>query len=122
MKQALLALMLCAGAMAGQDAPPPGPKPLAANATREQKDLRRRFNSVAARATANFASADSIEDSLRLYGVTLHPQLISLRVKIDATLRDAQALMDRGEVTDANEALDRAMGLLDRFAQRLGGD
>ena len=117
----LVTALLAGLTLLAQNAPPV-PKPLPANATKEQKEVRRRFNSVAARATANFVSADSIEESLRQWGVTLHPQLISLRVRIEASLREAQAAMDQGDLTTTKEALDHAMGFLDRFAQRLGGD
>ncbi len=113
-------LMAPAG-MSGQE-PVPVPKPFSASATKEQKEALRRFNSVSARATANFASADSIDASLRQWGVTLHPQLISLRVRIEGALREAQGALDRGSVSEANEAMDRATGYLNQFAQRLGGD
>ena len=100
----------------------PVPKPLPASASKEQKEAVRRYNSVSARATANFASANSIEASLHQWGVTLHPQLISLRIRIQASLKEAQSDLDHGDISEANAAMDRAMGFLDQFAQRLGGD
>jgi hypothetical protein len=117
----LITALLAGMTLVAQDAVPV-PKPLPASATKEHKIAERRFNSVSARATANFASADSIEASLQQYGVTLHPQLISLRIRIEASLKEAQSALDHGQITAANEAMDRAMGFLDRFAQRLGGD
>jgi hypothetical protein len=119
----LITALLAGMTLMAQDAPAPvpAPKPLPANPTKEQKEAWRKFNSVSARATANFASADSIEANLRQYGITLHPQLISLRVRIEAALREAQGDLDHGELNDAKAAMDRANGFLDQFAQRLGG-
>jgi hypothetical protein len=123
MKLLITALFACL-TLAAQD-PVPVPKPASAakaNPSKEEKEALRRFNSVSARATANFASADSIDASLRQWGVTLHPQLIALRVRIEAALKEAQSDLDHGEIAEANAAMDRAMGFLDQFARRLGGD
>jgi len=117
----LITAVLASMTMMAQDTVPV-PKPLPASTSKEQKEAVRRYNSVSARATANFASADSIEANLRQWGVALHPQLISLRIRIQASLKEAQSDLDHGEITEANAAMDRAMGFLDQFAQRLGGD
>lgn len=91
-------------------------------ASKSEKDLRLRFGYVSTRAVANFRSADSIEERLRAEGSTLHPQLIALRLRIEAALDEAQAALDRNDRAGANKAITRAGALLDRFAQRLGGD
>lgn len=122
-RQALLALLVLGPALAQNPAPPAAP-PQAANpqAAARLKDARHRFDMVATRAVANFRSADSIEDRLRADGATLHPQLIALRLQIERALDEAEAALNKGDVDTAKEATDRAEGLLERFARRLGGD
>lgn len=87
-----------------------------------QKEMRHRFDMVATRAIANFHSADSLEKRLNEDGATLHPQLVALRLRIDAAIREARAELDRGDLPEAGESIDRAEALLDRFARKLGGD
>jgi hypothetical protein len=117
---ALLASLLILGpAMAQDPAPPPPTNP---KTVARLKDARHRFDLVATRAVANFRSADSIAERLKAEGATLHPQLITLRLQIEAALDETQAALDKGDVDTAKKATDRAEGLLDRFARRLGGD
>src|SRR5262245_36729017 len=86
------------------------------NPTRE---MRHRFNLVATRATANFRSADSIEQSLRADGIALHPELVALRLRIELSLDAAEAAIAQNDLSAASEALDRAEGFLARFARRI---
>src|SRR5665213_3389747 len=94
---------------------------LAAQETPELRQARHHLTLAASRATANFRSADSIEANLRRQGAVLHPQLIALRVRIDAALRGARFEMDRRDYPAAEDALTRADALLDRFARQIGG-
>jgi ElaB/YqjD/DUF883 family membrane-anchored ribosome-binding protein len=94
---------------------------LAAQGTAVEKEARLRFGQVATRAVAHFRAADSIEAGLREDGATLHPQLIELRLRIEAALDETQAAMDKGDFKAAKESIERAEALLDRFARRLGG-
>ncbi len=117
---ALLAALLVVGPAMAQDAPPaPAANPKTAA---RLKDARHRFDLVATRAVANFRSADSIAERLKADGATLHPQLIALRLQIEAALDETQVALDKGDVDAAKKATDRAEGLVDRFARRLGGD
>jgi hypothetical protein len=86
------------------------------------KEARRHFGQVGTRAVANFRSADMIDASLRAGGSTLHPQLVTLRIRIESYLDEAQAALDKNDFAAAEEAVKKAEGLLDRFAKRLGGD
>jgi len=86
-----------------------------------QRETQHRFGLLATRAVANFRSADSIEANLRERGQTLNPQLVALRLRILGALDEARADIGQSDFVAANDALDRAQGFLDRFAQSLGG-
>jgi hypothetical protein len=85
------------------------------------REVRHRLGLVATRAIANFHSMDSIEESLNDMGMTLHPDVVSLRVRLESALDAAEAAIQRDNSKDANEALDQADGLLSRLAAKLGG-
>src|SRR5437764_12224927 len=84
-------------------------------------DLQHRLGLVATRAIADFRSADSIAASLAESGMTLHPDIATLRARLEAALDQADAAIGRDDLAAANEALDIAQALLDKFAARLGG-
>lgn len=113
----LVGLLLAFGVIWAQDAPS-SPVPAAAQL---QKDTQRRLGLLATRASANFRSADSIEANLHARGHSLHPQIVALRLRIESALNEAQKAIDHADVAAANEALDNAQALLQRFIQRLGG-
>jgi hypothetical protein len=121
----LVGLLLAAGVICAQDAPrPPVPAPIQPQArplTQAQKDAQRRLGLLATRAIANFHSADSIEANLNRHGQSLHPQIVALRLRIEAALDEAQKAIDQADPAAANEELDMAQALLQRFIQRLGG-
>ena len=111
----LVGLLLACTLVHAQDLPNlPAP-------TRAQKDVQRRLGLVATRATANFRSADSIEANLNAHGHSLHPQIVALRLRIEEALDEARKAVDQGDSAAANQALDSAQTLLQRFSQRLGG-
>ena len=121
----LVGLLLALGVISAQGtpapqapSPPPAPRP---QPEKSQKDARKRLGLLATRATANFRSADSIEANLNAQGHTLHPQLVALRLRIEAALDEAQKAVDHSDPAAANEALDKAQSLLQQFIQRLGG-
>ena len=117
----LVSLVLAAGVICAQDAPrPPVPAP-AQPKSQPQKDAERRLGLIATRAIANFRSADSIEANLNASGHSLHPQIVALRLQIEAALDEAQKAVDQADAAAANEALDRAQALLQRYIQRMGG-
>src|SRR5579863_975563 len=115
----LIGLVLAAGVVCAQNAP--SPQSPAQPQNKAQKDAQKRLGLIATRAIANFRSADSIEANLVSQGQTLHPQLITLRLRIEAALDEAQTAVDQNDTATAKEALDTAQALLDRYAQRLGG-
>ena len=83
--------------------------------------MRHRLGLAATRAIANFHSADTIEEHLRAEGQSLHPELMRLRLNIESELDEADSAINRGDLTGAAKAIDRAQAFLDRFAARLGG-
>jgi hypothetical protein len=64
---------------------------------------------------------DSIEENLNGMGATLHPQLVSLRLRIEAALNNTDEALDQNDLATANQALDMAEALLARLAAQLGG-
>jgi ElaB/YqjD/DUF883 family membrane-anchored ribosome-binding protein len=80
------------------------------------------FGQVATRASANFRSADSIEERLKAQGSTLHPSLVTLRLRIETALDKAEAALGKNDVKTAVDQTKQAEGLLDKFARKLGGD
>jgi hypothetical protein len=89
--------------------------------TREQREARHHFDLTATRAAANFRSADSIEANLRRDGQVLHPQLIALRLRIEAELSEAHFELDQHDYPATEDALRCADAFLDRFARQIGG-
>jgi hypothetical protein len=121
MTKCLVVLVLAWGVVWAQSTPKPQAPPPAQNQNQLQKDAKRRLGLVATRAIANFHSADSIEANLNAHGQSLHPQIVALRLRIEAALDEAQKALDDADPATANEALDRAQALLQQFVQRLGG-
>src|SRR5882724_3894768 len=80
--------------------------------------LRLRLGQAATRAIANFHSADSVEESLRMQGSVLHPSLIALRLRIEASLNESGAALNKGEIESARESIGRAEGMIDKFAKK----
>ncbi len=115
----LIGLLLTLGVISAQNAP--SPQSPAQLQTKAQRDAQKRLGLIATRAIANFRSADSIEANLVSQGQSLHPQLITLRLRIEAALDEAQTAVNQNDTATAKEALDTAQALLDRYAQRLGG-
>ena len=117
----LVGLLLALSVISAQDAPSPRVPAPAPPRTQAQKDTQRRLGLVATRAIANFRSADSIEANLSAQGHSLHPEVVALRLRIEAALDEAQEALDQADPAAANKALDRAQALLQRFIQRMGG-
>jgi hypothetical protein len=115
-KAAQIALLLIAalGPVFAQDAA----KPSAA-----MREVRHREGLVATRAIAYFHSMDSIEENLDSLGATLHPELVSLRLRIEAALNNTDEALEQSpsDLARANQALDVAEALLARLAAKLGG-
>ncbi len=85
------------------------------------RDMRHRLTLVATRAIGYFMSADSIEASLRSQGLSLHPEIAVLRVRLEGALDQTEAAINRGDLDAAGKSMDMAQALLDRFAAKLGG-
>jgi hypothetical protein len=83
--------------------------------------MRHRLMLIATRAVGYFMSSDSIEARLREEGLSLHPDIIVLRARLQGTLAEANAAIEQGDLAWAAEALDTAQALVDRFAAKLGG-
>ena len=117
----LVGSLLALGVIWAQDTPRPQAPAPAQSHTKAQKDAQKRLGLIATRAIANFHSADSIEANLNRHGPSLHPQTVALRLRIEAALDEAQKAIDQADPAAANEELDMAQALLQRFIQRLGG-
>src|SRR5260370_21584193 len=85
------------------------------------RETRERMQLISTRAFGNFRAAESVEYRLQQEGMTLHPQLIALRARVESALYDARDDLQAGRIKEANETLDRAQAWLDRFAHRMGG-
>jgi hypothetical protein len=117
MKAARIALLLT-GALGAALAQGVGKAPEPAAAMR---DVRHREGLAATRTIAYFRSLDSIEENLNSLGVTLHPQLVSLRMRIEGALNNVDEALERSDPAAANAALEEAEALLARLAAKLGG-
>src|SRR5215813_6468229 len=80
----LVGLLLALGVICAQDSPRSQATP------QPRKDTERRLALLATRAIANFRSADSIAANLNARGYFLHPQIVALRLRIEAALDEAQ--------------------------------
>jgi hypothetical protein len=116
---AALAVLGIAGGVVAQNAPAPASCTAASPAA--VRELRHRLGLVATRAIAYFRSADSIEENLKAQGAALHPDIVSLRLRLEAALDETDKAIDQCHPAVAGQALERAQALLDRFAARLGG-
>ena len=114
MKAALLALALACVPVMAQDQAPAKQSP-------EIREAKHRLGLVATRAIANFRSLESIEENLQSMGMTLHPDLLSLRMRIEAALDATDEAIDKNDAKAANEELDRADALVTRLARQIGG-
>lgn len=114
-----LAFLGAAGGLCAQKAPAATSCTAASPAA--VREMRHRLGLVATRAIAYFRSADSIEENLKEQGATLHPDIVVLRLRLEAALDETEKATDRCELAIAGKALERARALLDRFAAKLGG-
>ena len=117
MKIAVLVLALWCGPMLAQDQAPAGRPPASA----EMRDARHRLGLVATRAIAYFRSMDSIEANLEEMDMTLNPEVVSLRLRIEAALDASDEAINKNDAKAANESLDRVEALVGRLARQLGG-
>jgi hypothetical protein len=83
---------------------------------------RHSFMLVSTRAIALFRSADTIEARLQATGATLRPSTTTLRLRIEHTLDQIEAAIDKGDLTRADEHIKAADELVSRFARRIGGE
>jgi hypothetical protein len=120
----LLGLTGVVGAALAQDASPSqdsSKSDSTSKPSRAKREVTHRLELIATRAIANFRSAESIEKNLKSLGASLHPQLVSLRLRIEAALDRAEDAIKEDDLPAATEALDQAQALLDRYAAKLGG-
>lgn len=89
--------------------------------TDPMREVRHREGLVATRAIGYFRSMDSIKENLEAMGMTLNPELVSLRMGIEDALDATDAAIDKKDAKAANESLDRAEALVGRLAKKLGG-
>ena len=116
---AALALLGVVGSVCAQSAPAPASRTAASPAA--MREMRHRLGLVAVRAIAYFRSADSIESNLKEQGAALHPDIVVLRLRLEAALDQSDKAIDRCDLAGAGKAVERAQALLERFAAKLGG-
>jgi hypothetical protein len=107
-------LLITAGALAQM--------PNAPVSDRALRDARHRYTLVATKATALFASMDSLEGRLSLEGSTIHPGTGALRLRIENTLHDAEAALADRDLKVASLETKLAEELVSRLAKRIGGE
>jgi ElaB/YqjD/DUF883 family membrane-anchored ribosome-binding protein len=88
----------------------------------ELKAARHSFMLVSTRAIALFQSADTIEARLEADGSTLRPSTTALRLRIERTLDQAEASLNKADATRAKEHIKVADELVNRFERRIGGE
>lgn len=93
-----------------------------ANAQKMPQDVRLHLLQTSTRAEANLRVAGELEAQLREQGLSLHGQLQTLRLRIEATLIEARTAADQEDWEALRESLKRADAWLDRLAKRMGGD
>ncbi len=102
--------------------PPEKSSPTAPAESTEIRATRHSFMLVSTHAIALFQSADSIEARLHAEGSSLHPGTVTLRLRIEHTLDQAEAAMNKGEWNRAKEEIKVAGELVNRFSRRIGGE
>jgi hypothetical protein len=123
------ALVLCFALAGGVFAQAPEPKDVpqekTAAAPAESPALRatrHSFMLVSTRAVALFRTADNIDARLQATGSTLHPNTTTLRLRIEHQLDQAEAAINKGDLSHADEHIKSADELVNRLARRIGGE
>lgn len=120
-------LITCAFAQTpeAKDARKDNPKenqPAASPESPALRATRHSFMLVSTRAVALFHSADTIEARLAADGSTIHPSTATLRMRIEHHLDQAEAAINKGDLTKADGHIKVADELVNRFARRIGGE
>lgn len=89
---------------------------------RAVRDARHRYTLVATKASALFASFDSVEGRLAAEGSTIHPATGALRLRIENALHDADSALADRDLKLATLETKIAEELVSRLAKRVGGE
>lgn len=124
MRTIALACLLATGAFAQTTEPKNTPKDGAPIVTESAalKATRHSFMLVSTRSVALFRSADTIEARLQAEGSTLRPSTTTLRLRLEHTLDQAEAAINKGDSAKADEHIKMADELANRFAKRIGDE
>jgi len=120
-----LSCLLIMGAFAQAPEPKDAPKenpPAAPTESPALRATRHSFMLVSTRAIALFKVADNLDARLQATGATLHPSTTTLRLRIEHHLDQAEAAINKGDVTHADEHIKAADELTNRLARRIGGE
>ena len=113
--------LLLAGCVLSALAQENAPGGVSAKPSAATRQARHRLDLIGTRAIAYFHSLDSIAANLDDLGLALHPDLVSLRLRVEAALNGAEDDIDQGALSAASEKLDQAEALVARLAAKLGG-
>jgi hypothetical protein len=93
---------------------------LAPAQTKEQRDLRIRFQNLAARAVAMNDSYKTMEERLRREGLTLRAETVAARARMEMFLDDAENALKEKRWKEARKAMERAGAAIARLETALG--
>jgi len=85
----------------------------------EEHAVRRKFHSVAAQANAYRKTLDHLEDRVAAMGFSLHPDLASVRVRLELSLDRAEGLLADREWKEAEEETERARAYLTKLSKSM---
>src|SRR4051812_14845160 len=94
----------------------PAQNPESAANDRALRDAKHRYMLVTTKAAGLFHSFDSVEQSLAVDGLTIHPTIGTLRLRIEGTLREAEAALADRDVKLATFETKLADELVSRLA------
>jgi hypothetical protein len=120
MRAIAMVCLLVAGAFAQTQEPKDGAPVVSESAA--LKATRHSFMLVSTKSVALFRAADTIEARLQADGSTLRPSTTALRLRLEHTLDQAEAAINKGDLTKADEHIKVADELATRFARRIGDE
>jgi hypothetical protein len=90
------------------------------DAPKPDVELQTRMQELTARAVAALETLDGLDRRLRRQGLTLRPEIVTQRVRLESALDDAEAALKDNRDKEARRALTRgegAVGKIEAFLQ-----
>ena len=95
--------------------------PQRTEAARVDVELQTRMQELTARAVAAIETLDGLSRRLRRQGLTLRPEVVTQRVRLETSLDDAEAALKENREKDARRALARGEGAVAKIEAFLQG-